>query len=95
MIDQVEDELLDMPSQPEEAQEASSQEEEAEGPPAKKQKKGPVTKLLGDLFQHQGNSCSHSDKVVKELNLYKAEQAADLDSNPLAWWKERKSLYIH
>lgn len=29
----------------------------------------------------------------EELNLYKAEQPADLDSNPLAWWKEQKSLY--
>ena len=55
--------------------------------------KGPVTKLLNDLFEQQSQSCSHSDKVEKELNLYKAEQPADLDSNSLAWWKERKSLY--
>ena len=55
--------------------------------------KGPVTKLLNDLFEQQSQSCSHSDKVEKELNLYKAEQPADLDSNSLAWWKELKSLY--
>ena len=93
MVGQVEDELIDMkPQPPPEALEEAPQ-DETEGPQPKRQKKGPVTKLLGDLFEQQSQSCSHSDKVEKELNLYKAEQPADVDSNPLAWWKERKSLY--
>ena len=90
MIDQVEDELMDM--QPLESEETGKESGEPE-PPAKKSKKGPVTKLLGDLFESQEKSSCHSDDVAKELNLYKAEQPADLESNPLTWWKERQSLY--
>lgn len=90
VVDQVEDELMGMQPQP---PPETLEEDETEEPQPKRQKKGPVTKLLGDLFKQQSQSCSHSDKVEKELNLYKAEQPADLDSNPLAWWKERKSLY--
>ena len=80
------------PQPPTEALEEAPQ-DETEEPQPKRQKKGPVSELLCDLSEQQSQSCSHSDKVEKELNLYKAEQPADLDSNPLAWWKEQKSLY--
>ena len=85
VIDQVEDELLSM--EPTEPTEPEAPLEEDEKPPAKKAKKGPVSKLLGDLFEQRSQSPSFSDKVTKELELYKVEQPAELDSNPLAWWK--------
>ena len=75
------------PPEPEMAQ------EEDEEPLAKKAKKGPVSKLLGDLFEQRSQSPSFSDKVKRELELYQAERPAELDSNPLAWWKTRTSLY--
>ena len=84
-VDQAEDELMDMQPQPSPEALEEAPQDETEEPPLKRQKKGPVTKLLGDLFEQRSQSCSHSDKVEKELNLYKAEQPADLDSNPLAW----------
>ena len=34
-----------------------------------------------------------SEKVEREISLYRAEQAADLDSDPLKWWKNRKLSY--
>ena len=34
-----------------------------------------------------------SEKVERELSLYRAEQPAGLDSNPLKWWKGRKLTY--
>ena len=83
VIDQVEDELLSMEST--ELTEPEAPQEEDEEPPAKKAKKGPVSKLLGDLFEQWSQSPLFSDKVTKELELYKAEQPAELDSNPLAW----------
>ena len=88
--DQVEDELLSMESTEPMEPEAPQEDEE---PPAKKAKKGPVSKLLGDLFEQRIQSPSFSDKVTKGLELYKAEQPAELDSNPLAWWKTQTSLY--
>ena len=82
VIDQVEDELLSMEST--EPMEPETPQEKDEEPPAKKAKKGPVSKLLGDLFEQRSQSTSFSDKVTKELELYKAEQPAELESNPLA-----------
>ena len=33
------------------------------------------------------------DRVRQEISLYKAEHVADLDSNPLKWWNDRKHTY--
>ena len=65
---------------------------ETDEPPSKKPK-GPVSKLLGELFKGKRQSCLHSDRVSTEMDLYKAEKPAELDSDPLEWWYIRKSLY--
>ena len=85
VVGQVEDELVDMQPQPPPETLEETPQDETEEPQPNRQKKGPITKLLGDLFDQKSQSCSHSDNVEKELNLYKAEQPADVDSNPLAW----------
>ena len=55
------------------------------------------SKLLGDIFSHetadQPPRIVASEKVERELSLYKAEEPACLDSNPLEWWKDRKLAY--
>ena len=33
------------------------------------------------------------EKVRWEISLYKAEHVANLDSNPLKWWNDRKHAY--
>ena len=75
------------------SEEATSTSQETNEPPPKKHK-GPVSKLLGDLFkeQQQTESDVHVqfvDSVLKELEMYKAEKPAD----PEKWWYRQKSLY--
>ena len=45
------------------------------------------SKLLGKIFNNDGNALpprlAASEKVKRELSLYRVEQRADLDSNPL------------
>ena len=67
-------------------------EEVIEGEPPSKEKKGPVEKIIGVLFEShtQQHLPLHSDKVQKERDMYKAESPPDLDSDPLAWWSSRK-----
>ena len=49
--------------------------------------KSTFSKLLGDIFQTDTVSLRVAlvEKVRLELSLYKAEHAANLDSNPLKW----------
>ena len=89
MIDDVEDELLALEI-PETTEQETAQ--ESEEPPAKK-KKGPVSKLLGDLFEEQRQTPLHSDSVSKEMELYKTEKPLELDSDPLKWWSKQRSVY--
>jgi len=60
-------------------------------------KESRFSKLLGDIFIHDTDDLppriAASKKVEIELSLYKAEQPACLDSNPLEWWKEQKLAY--
>ena len=55
------------------------------------------SKLLGEIFINDSNALpprlAISERVKWELSLYRAEQPADLDSDPLEWWKERKFAY--
>ena len=67
--------------------------EDEDQTPVTKKKKGPITKLIGDLFESQRDSpqsdlISSVGKASRELELYKCEQPVkDLDSDPLIWWK--------
>jgi len=61
-------------------------------------KESRFSKLLGDIFSHdetvdQPPRIAASEKVERELSLYRAEQPAGLDSNPLKWWKDQKLTY--
>ena len=99
VLEQVEEELLDMYSTSNHSsQHNRSKEEAATGdsePPAKKSRKGekgPMTTLLGDLFSKDimPEQLTHSEKVKRELSLYKAEHSAELDCDPLKWRQSRK-----
>ena len=88
VLEQVEEELLGMYSTSNRSsQDNESKEEAATGdsePPAKKSRKGdkgPMTALLGDLFSKDvmPKRLGHSEKVKRELSLYKAEHSAELD----------------
>ena len=88
-MEQVEDELIAMYTISRDDTEKNEPEESAEGePPMKQAKKGPEADLLGDLFAKDSlpQRLDYSEKVRKELLLYKAEQPAELDSDPLRWW---------
>ena len=63
IVDDVRDELLELDTtEPTDQEEPPSTDSEvSEQPPAKKRKEGPVSKLLGDLFQYQGQNQLHSD----------------------------------
>ena len=96
IIEQVEDKLIslecDTMDQGMIAEEEGEVIIEDEKPPVNKKKKGPISKLIGDLFEAESNSTSPVGKASVEL--YKAEQPRkDLDSNPLTWWKSRESAY--
>ena len=65
----------------------------SEGPPTKKRKPGPLTKLLGDIFTQEKSCNNPTDHARNELVRYEAEEVLDLDSNPLKWWKERRKLF--
>ena len=94
VLEQVEEELIDLHSN-HSSQDNESKEEAATGgyePPAKKSRKddkGPMTTLLGDLFSKDvmPKRLAHSEKVKRELSLYKAEHSAELDCDPLKWWQ--------
>ena len=102
VLEQVEEELLDICSN-HSSQDNESKEEAATGgyePPAKKSRsrkddKGLMTALLGDLFSKDvmPERLAHSEKVKRELSLYKAEHSAELDCDPLKWWQSRKLAY--
>ena len=65
------------------AEEECEVEIEDEEPPVSKKKKGPISKLIGDLFK-ENNWTLSVGKASKEIELYKAEQPVkDLDSDPL------------
>ena len=57
--------------------------------------KSKFAKLLGDIFETDmmPPRLALVDKVRREISLYKAEHVADLDSNPLKWWNNRKHTY--
>ena len=59
------------------------------------QKETRFSKLLGDLFHNETvpQRLAITDKVTREISLYKAERTADLDSDPLKWWNDRKHTY--
>ena len=52
-----------------------------------------MTALLGDLFSKDvmPERLAHSEKVKRELSLYKAEHSAELDFDPLKWWQSEKA----
>ena len=91
--DQVRGEVLIMEEMEEE--EPPEIEEEIQGEPPVKKKKGPVENVIGELFElhTQQHLPSHSQKVENELDMYKAEPPPNLYSDPLAWWSGRKALY--
>ena len=72
---------------------------EEEEPSVNKKKKGPISKLIGDLFEaqtdiSQSNSTSPIGKPSRELELYKTKQPVkNLDLDPLIWWKSRELVY--
>ena len=57
--------------------------------------KSKFSKLLRDIFETDTvpPRLALVDKVKWEMSLYKAEHVADLDSNPLKWWNDRKHTY--
>ena len=70
--------------------------------PAKKAKKSDNTetrfsKLLGEIFNNDSDDLSPrlavSEKLKWEVSLYRVEKKADLDLDPLKWWKDRKLVY--
>ena len=94
ILSKVEDELLAMEvmgPQSASIDERRGQLDDDDLPPPKK-KKGPISTLLGDIFENQGQ-LSFSEVVSKEMAVYKAEKPAELDSDPLQWWYTRKSQY--
>ena len=78
-----------------EEEEPPETEKEIQGEPPAKMKKGPVENIIGELFElhTQQHMPSHSRKVKKELDMYKAEPPPNLYSDPLAWWSGHKALY--
>ena len=96
IVDMVEEELISLES---DGTNQGIRAEEVVGdddiePPVSKKKRGPISKLIGDLFEGQNSSGSSTCKASKELELYRAEQPVkDLDSDPLTWWKSRQSVY--
>ena len=93
IIDQVRDELLVMEEMEEEEPPQTEVVIQEGEPPAKK--KGPVEKIIGELFESHTQQClpTHLQKVEKELEMYKAEPPPNLDSDPLAWWSGHRALY--
>ena len=60
----------------------------AKQPRKENDRESKFSKLLGDLFSHdktvgQPPRMAASEKVERELSLYRAEQPAGLDFNPL------------
>ena len=96
-MDDVQDELLmlEVDESTENFEQKDTVCEETDEPPSKKSK-GPVSKVLVDLFEGKRQSTVaslHSDRVSTEMDLYKAEKPAELDSDHLEWWYIRTSLY--
>ena len=90
MLEDIKDELLLLDDA--HTCESTEQEESMSNAPPAKKHKGPVSKLLGELFENEQPSC-HSDKVSNEIEIYKAVKPAELDSDPLAWWNTQTSVY--
>ena len=78
ITDQVQGELLIMEEM--EGGDLPEVEEEIQGEPPAKKKKGPVENVIGELFElhTQQHLPSHSQKVEKELDMYKAEPPRNL-----------------
>ena len=62
---------------------------------SKDKDKSKFSKLLGDVFETDTvpPRLALVEKVRREISLYKAEYVANLDSNPLKWWNNRKHTY--
>ena len=94
VIEQVEDELTQLLVG---YQSESETTDSTEPPPAKKQKKDEniMKSLLGDIVSKESASerLTPTRKVRRELSLYDAEHAVELDSDPLQWWQARKLTY--
>ena len=59
-----------------------------------------MANLLGDVFSVDSMNAVNlqpqlawNEKVSRELSLYKAKESAELDSDPLTWWKSRRVAY--
>ena len=64
-------------------------------PPAKK-RKGAVSSLFSDLSKAKRDKkivLSKFDSIKCKLDHYKREQVADLDDDPLEWWKSNHTHY--
>ena len=97
IIEQVEDEFISLECDTMDQQMVAEKEGEVaiedKELPVSKKKKGPVSKLIQELFE-ESNLILPVGKASKEIELYKAEQPIkDLDSDPLTWWKTRESVY--
>ena len=83
MISDVENELFTMETTTlteltHEDKEELQEQEEIEEPPEKQSKQGPVTKLLGDLFEVNVHTPLYSDRMSNEMELYRTEQTLQL-----------------
>ena len=98
MISDVENELFTMETTTlteltHEDEEELQEQEEIEEPPEKQSKQGPVSKLLGYLFEVNVHTPLHSDRVCNKMELYRTETTLQLDADPLQWWYERRKVY--
>ncbi|XP_051998856.1 E3 SUMO-protein ligase ZBED1-like [Xyrauchen texanus] len=84
---------------PSQAQASKEQSEVASSsecdPPAKR---APITELFGKLFPVETStpaSKSLSQMVKEEVQRYKEVPTLQVESNPLAWWKDKESQFPH
>jgi len=65
--------------------------------PPKRKRKGAVSSLFSDLYNAKKSKTvvTHDklDLVKPELDHYKRERIADLDDDPLEWWKGNYTHY--
>ena len=84
MIEHVKDDLLMLEdndsNEPPKPTAATEQEEAACQEPLTKKHRSLICKLLGDLLEEERQCYSLSDKVSNEIELYKAEKPAELQT---------------